>query len=215
MARVVINRFRERLTGKTKVEKLQEISDNELNGVNTSSEDVLKDKNVVGSKKVKRSKNYEMNDTSEGSMTWFAVRAEAWKLITLASGEKQQKERSEIAASCTVTSKGKIYQKWNAKTGKEIKSETVKSSFSEAFDECPASFVNELVPPTPVTFDTYQSYGQSCDPAFVLEREPGNNGAPTYHVTLNVTAAKAWEKPKNHTTVKSTVINFFSRFKRE
>ena len=210
MARVTINRFRERFTGKTEVEKLQGINDDELYGV-TSSEDVLKDRKVLGSKKAKRSKNYEMNDTSKGNVGWFAVRTEAWKR-TLASRKRQEIARSEIAASCTVTSKGKIYQKWTAKTGKEIKSETVKSSFSEAFDECPASFVNELAPLTPVTFDGRQSYG-SCDPALVLEHSFGSD-VPTNHVTLNVTAAKAWEKPKNQTTVKSTVINFCSRFKR-
>ena len=211
MARVMINRFSERFTGKTEVEKLQGISDDELYGV-TSSEDVLKDRKVLGSKKEKRSRNYEMNDTSKGNVTWFAVRTEAWKR-TLARGIRQEIARSEIAASCTVTSKGKIYQKWNAKTGKEIKSETVKSSFSEAFDECPASFVNELAPLTPVTSEGRQSYGQSCDPALVLEHS-SRSDVPTNHVTLNVTAAKAWEKPKNQTTVKSTLINFFSRFKR-
>ena len=212
MAGVMINRVREVFTGKTKVEKLQGISDDELYGV-TNSEDVLKDINVLSSKKAKRSKNYEMNDTCKGNMALLSVGTEAWER-TLTSGKRKEKERSEIAASCTVTSKGKIYQKWNAKTGKEIKSETAQSCSSEIFDECPPLFVNELTPPTPITFDTHQSYGQPRDLALVLEHS-SRGDVLTNHVTLNVTAANAWEKPKNHTTIKSTVINFFSRFKRE
>ncbi len=209
MAGVLISRFKERFTGKTKVERLQGISDDELYGV-ARSEDVLKGRIVLGSKKTKRGKNYQMNETSKRNMNWFAARTEAWKR-TLTSGREQEKASSEIAVSCSVMSNGKKYQKWNTKTGKEIKSDTTPSSSP---DKCPALFLNELAPPTSVNFDGKQSYGQSCDPALVLEDTPGS-GVPTYHVTLNVAAANAWEETKNRTTVKSTVINFFSRFKRE
>ena len=211
MAGVMINRLRERFTGKTKVRRLQGISDDELYGV-ANSEDVLKERNVIGSKKSKRRRDYEMNETSKGNMSWFAARTGAWQR-KLTCGRGQETAKSEIAVSCSVTSNGKKYQKWNTKTGKEIQSDTTQSS-SETFDKCPALFVNELAPPTPADFYGRQSFGQSCDPALVLEDTPGS-GVLTNHVTLNVASANAWEKTKNRTTVKSTLINFFSSFKRE
>ncbi|KAL9981635.1 hypothetical protein ACROYT_G010367 [Oculina patagonica] len=199
MAGVMISRFKERFTGKTKVKKLQGISDDELYGV-ASSEDMLKERKVIGGKKLKRGKNYQMNETSKRNTHWLAARTEAWKK-TLTSGRGQEKASGEIAVSCSVMSNGKKYQKWNTKTGKEIESDTTPSSSSEIFFEFPALFLNELTPSKPVKFDTHQSYGQSCDPALVLEDTPGS-GVLTSHVTLNVAAANAWEKTKRKTKVK-------------
>ena len=211
MASVMINHFRERFTRKTQVEKLQGISDDELYCA-ASSEESSKDTKVIGSKKPKRGRNYQMNETSKRNMPWFAARADAWK-ITVTSGQRKEKASSEIAVSCSVTSNGKKYQKWNTKTGKEITSNTIQSS-SKVFDKRPDLFVNELAPPTPVNFDGHQSYKQSYDPALVLEDTPGS-GVLTNHVTLNVAAANAWEEKKKHATVKSIVISFLSKFKRE
>ena len=145
-------------------------------------------------------------------MSWFAAKTEAWQR-KLTSGRRQEKAKSEIAVSCSLTSNGKKYQKWNTSTGKEIESDTKQSS-SEAFDKCPALFVNEVAPPTPADFYGHQSFGQSCDPALVLEDTPGS-GILTNHVTLNVASANAWEKTKNRTALKSFVVNFLSIFKRE
>lgn len=211
MARVIISRFRERFTGKTKVVRLQGISDDELYEV-TSDEDSLKDRKVAGGEKSKRGKNYEMNETSKRNMSWFAARTDAWKR-TLTSGRRQEKTSGEIAISCSLTSSGKKYQKWNTKTGKEIKSDITQSSSSETFDECPSLFMNELAPPTSVDFDGHLSYEQSCDPAVVIE-DGRDRGVLTNHVTLNMSAANAWEETRNRTTTKATVMNFFSRFKR-
>jgi len=213
MAGVMINRLRARFTGKTKVLRLQAISDDELYEV-ASSEDGLKDKKVAGGEKSKRGKNYEINETSKRNTACFAARTEAWKR-TLTGGRRQEKTSSEIAITFSVTSSGKIYQKWNNKTGKEIKSETEKSSSLEPFDECPSLFMNELAQPTSVNFDGHLSYGHSRDPALVVEVGTDRTSVPTDHVTLNMSASNAWEKTRNHTTAKATVMNFFSRFKRE
>ena len=213
MARVVINRLRARFAGKTKVVRLQGISDDELYEV-ASGEDGLKDRKVSGGEKSKRGKNYEMNETSKRNTAWFGARTEAWKR-TLTGGRRQEKASSGIAITCSVTSSGKKYQKWNNKTGKEIKSEAVKSSLLEPFDECPSLLMNELAPPTSDNFDGHLCYGQSCDPAFAVEDDTDRTRVPTNHMTLNMSAANAWEETRNRTTIKATVMNFFSRFKRE
>ena len=209
----MIDRLRARFTGKTKVVRFQGISDDEFYEV-ASSENGLKDRKVTGGEKSKRGKNYEVNETSKRNTAWFAARTEAWKR-TLTGGRSQEKTSSEIDISCSVTSSGKNYQEWNIKTGKEIKSETVKSSLSERFDECPSLFTNELAPPTSLNFDEHLSCGQWCDPAVVVEDRCDRAGVPTNHVTLNMSAANAWEETRNCTTTKATIMNVFSRFKRE
>ena len=208
-----MNRLRMRFTGKTEVVKLQGISDDELYEV-ASSEDGLKDKIVPGGEKSRKSKNYKVNETSKSNTAWFTARTEAWKR-TLTGGRRQEKASSEIAISCSVTSGGKNYQKWNNKTGKEIKSETVKSSLLDPFDECPSLFTNVPAPTASVNFDGHLSYEQSCDPTLVVEDGPDRTSALTNHVTLNMSTANAWEETKNRPMTKATVMNFFSRFKRE
>ena len=211
--RVMINRLRARLTGRTKVVRLRGISDDELHEV-ASGEGGLKDRKVAGGEKSKRGKNYEMNETSKRNTAWFAARTEAWKR-TLTGGRRQEKTSSEIAITYSVTLSGKKYQKWNNRTGKEIKSETVKSSLLEPFDECPSLFTNELAEPTSMNFDGHLLYGHSRDPALVVANGTDRTRVPANHVTLNVSAANAWEETGNRTKTKATVMNFFSRFKRE
>ena len=154
-----------------------------------------------------------MNETSKRNLPWFTARTEAWKR-TLTGGQRQEKASSEIAISCSATSDGKNYQKWNNKTGKEIKRETVKSSLLEPFDEFPSLHTNEPAPPASVNFDEHLSYKQSCDPALVVEDEPDRTSGLTIHVTLNMSTANAWEETRNRPMTKATVMNF-SRFKRE
>ena len=209
MARLIINRLRVRFAGKTKVVKLQGISDDELYEV-ASSEDGLKDRKVPGGEKSRKGKNYEMNVTSKRNRTWFTARTEVWKR-TLTGGRRQEKANSNIAISCSVMSGGKNYQKWNNKTGKEIKSETVKSSLLEPFDEFPPLYTNE----PSVNFDGHLSFEQSYDPALVVEDEPDRTSALTNHVTLNMSTANAWEETRIRPMTKVTVMNLFSRFKRE
>lgn len=213
MDRVMINRLWARLTGKTKVVRLWGVSDDELQKV-ASSEDGLKDRKVASGEKSKRGKNYEMNETSKRETAWFAARTEAWKR-TLTGGRRQEKTSSEVDLTCSVTSSGKKYQKWSKKTGKEIKSETVKSSLLEPFDECPSLVTNEPAEPTSVNFDGQLLYGHSRDQALVVENGTDRTSVPTNHVTLNLSAANAWEETRNRTTTKATIMNFFSRFKRE
>ena len=212
MARVIVNRLRVRFTGKTKVVKLQGISDDELYEV-ASSEDGLKDRKVPGGGKSRKGKNYEMNETSKSNTAWFTARTEAWKR-TLTGRQRQEKASSDIAISCSVTSGGKNYQKWHNKTGKEIKSETVKSFLLEPFDECPSLFTKEPAPAASVNFDGHLSYEQSCDPSLVVEDGPDRTSALTNHVTLNMSTANVWEETKNRPMTKATLMNF-SRFKRE
>ena len=209
MARLIINRLRVRFAGKTKVVKLQGISDDELYEV-ASSEDGLKDRKVPGGEKSRKGKNYEMNVTTKRNRTWFTARTEVWKR-TLTGGRRQEKANSNIAISCSVTSGGKNYQKWNNETGKEIKSETVKSSLLEPFDEFPPLYTNE----PSVNFDGHLSFVQSCDPALVVEDEPDRTSALTNHVTMNMSTANAWEETRIRPMTKVTVMNLFSRFKRE
>lgn len=209
MARLIINRLRVRFAGKTKVVKLQGISDDELYEV-ASSEDGLKDRKVPGGEKSRKGKNYEMNVTTKRNRTWFTARTEVWKR-TLTGGRRQEKANSNIAISCSVMSGGKNYQKWNNKTGKEIKSETVKSSLLEPFDEFPPLYTNE----PSVNFDGHLSFEQSYDPALVVQDEPDRTSALTNHVTLNMSTANAWEETRIRPMTKVTVMNLFSRFKRE
>lgn len=209
MARLIINRLRVRFAGKTKVVKLQGISDDELYEV-ASSEDGLKDRKVPGGEKSRKGKNYEMNVTTKRNRTWFTARTEVWKR-TLTGGRRQEKANSNIAISCSVMSGGKNYQKWNNKTGKEIKSETVKSSLLEPFDEFPPLYTNE----PSVNFDGHLSFEQSYDPALVVQDEPDRTSALTNHVTLNMSTANAWEETRIRPMTKVTAMNLFSRFKRE
>lgn len=212
MARLIINRLRVRFAGKTEVVKLQGISDDELYEV-ASSEDGLKNRKVPGGEKSRKGKNYEMNVTTKSNRTWFTARTEVWKR-TLTGERRQEKANSKIAISCSVTSGGKNYQKWNNKTGKEIKSETVKSSLLEPFDEFPPLYTNE----PSVNFDGHLSFEQSCDPALVVEDEPDRSHrtrALTNHVTVNMSTANAWEETRIRSMTKVTVMNLFSRFKRE
>lgn len=209
MARLIINRLRVRFAGKTKVVKLQGISDDELYEV-ASSEDGLKDRKVPGGEKSRKGKNYEMNVTTKRNRTWFTARTEVWKR-TLTGGRRQEKANSNIAIICSVMSGGKNYQKWKNKTGKEIKSETVKSSLLEPFDEFPPLYTNE----PSVNFDGHLSFEQSYDPALVVQDEPDRTSALTNHVTLNMSTANAWEETRIRPMTKVTVMNLFSRFKRE
>lgn len=227
MATVLRSRFGARFAWKTEVKSLQGISNDEVYEVASTGDGLIKGRTVTGGEKSKRGKSYFMNETSTRNTNGFAARTFAWKR-TLRSERRQAKANSEIAFNCSLTPGGKesdignrfarrdSYQKWNTKTGKEIKSDATQSSTYGTFDKCPVLFVNELAPPTPVNFDAHQSREQSsCDPALVHGAARDCAGVPTNHVTLNVVAGNAWDETRIRTTIKSTAVNFFSRFKPE
>ena len=206
----------------TKVKRLHGINNEDFNEV-ASCQSSVKDKQAS-----KRGKNYEMNDTSKRNKNTFVARTFAWKrtLVTRRTLEKSGKETAysclpvpaeKEADRCNSSYLGRrdSHQTWDTKTGKRVKSESTKPDFSELFQTCQSPFINELAPPlTPVSLYRRQSYGQSCDPAVVLEQTKGSC-VPTNHVTLNVSAGNAWEETENRTSIKTTVMGLFSRFARE
>ena len=215
LARAARTRFNLRFARETKVKRFQGINDEDA-FENAESQTGLKGKALS-----KKGKNYEVNGASERNTNTFDARTVAWKR-TLTTERRQEKTRQEVAYSCSVTHGEKeggsdwseSYQKWNTKTGKEIKSESTEPVFSELFDSCQSAFVTELAPPTPASIYGRQSSGQSCHPAIVLEKAK-DSGVHTNHVALNVGAGNAWEETRTRTSIKSTLMGFLSRFKRQ
>ena len=205
----------------TKVKKLQGINYEDFDEV-ASCQSGLNAK-----KDSKRWKNYELNDASKRDKNTFVTRTFAWKRTPLIARRTREKSGKEIVYSCLpapaeieadrcnasyLGRQESPHQKWNTKTGKKMKSEASEPGFSELFQTCQPLFVYELAPPTPASLYRRQSYRRSCDPAVVLEQAKGSC-VPTNHVTLNVSAGNAWEETKNSTSIKTTVMGLFSRFK--
>ena len=219
-ATAIRNLFNVRFAPKTKVKRFKEFDDQDFHEV-AGAETGLKEKTAFG-EKWKRGKSYAVNgDACKRETNVFVT----WKQ-TLVSGKRQVKKNEEVSLSSSLTSAKKednivsydfarrdSYQKRDTKTEKEIKSDSIQPVFSELFEICQSSFVNELAPPIPVTLYGRQSY-TLIDPAIVLE-EAKDIGVPTNHVSLNVSAGNAWEETRNRTTIKSTLTNFFGRFKRQ
>lgn len=205
----------------TKVKRLQGINNENFDEA-AGCQSGLKDKQAS-----KRGRNYALNDTSKRNKNTFVTRTFAWR--TLMPRRTREKSGKEIAYSCQLPAPAEkeadrcnasylrrrdFHQTWDSKTGKRVKSESTERDFLELFQTCQSPFVNELAPPTPASLYGRQSYGQSCDPAVVLEQTKGSC-VPTNHVTLNVSVGNAWKETKNRTSIKTTVMGLFSRFKRE
>lgn len=214
MAGLIVSCFG--VSRKTRVERLEGVSDEGLYQV-ASGEDGVRESSLFCGEKSKRSKNYETNEISAAKPHGFSGWTTTWK-EKLTSGRRQLKANDESAFSCSVITNEKegdickCMQRWNIKTGKEIKSDSTQTSY-ETVDKRPFVFVNELGPTKPSNIYAYQSYMQSCDPALLVE-DAQDSGVLTNHVNLNVSRGNAWEKAKSHSTVKSTVSDFFSRLHR-
>ena len=218
LARTMRDHFNVRFTRKTQVKRLQGVDDEDLYEVADSQTD-LKGKTVSGEKS-KRGKKYKMNGASERNTNVLGTRADTWKRI-MAKGRRQAKSREETVHrySPTTTEKdgGNVSyfkkrdscKKWNTETGKEIKSEPTQPVFLELFDTCQSLFVNELAPPTPATLYGRQSCRQPRDLPGILLEEAGNSGISTNHVTLNVSAGKAWKDTRKNSELFDTSQSLF------
>lgn len=228
-------RLRMRIVRKTKVKELQAVNEDDFYDVMNADEGVC-DRVDYGGKLGKQGTN---GDGKKRGKKMFrrnkvgpAPEVEAWKKT---SGKTPHAANKYICQETCYTSKtvlveedGKMtfkrsMQKWDTKTGKEIKldkNDTNESSSSVSTD--PSSFLNVLTPFTTDNFNLCNSHGSPCDLSLHEgEVVPGSSGCPgpsgvpvMNEMVLDLTDGEAWEDTGKRDNKKSMLSSFMSIFKR-
>ena len=213
------NIFGVRIVRKTKLKKFQDVDGNEFYDV-TSSRAAESD-NCDGKKK--RKKAFKRNKVAPAPK-----KEEAWSK----SNGKKPRAASKylVQESCytdhteTVEEDDKMtlktsLQKWDLKSGKEIKLGKDETDESSSFGtDLMSSFLNVLTPPTADNFnvcnpDTY--LGSSCDLFCPEDDIPGPSGVGIKNeVILDLTEDNDWMDTGRRIEKKSALSNFWSKFKR-
>ena len=214
------NRFGIRIVRKTKLKKIQAVDGSDFYDVTSSQ--VGESDNCDGKKK--RKKVLKRNKVTPAS-----GRDEAW--IKTSGKKPHAANKYLVQESCytdhteIVEEDGKMTlktspQKWDLKTGKEIKldkGETDESSSSVSADFM-SSFVNVLTPPTADNFnvcnsDPYQ--GSSCDLFCPIDDVPGPSGVGVKdEIAINLTDDNDCVDTEKCIKKKSPLLNFLSKFRR-
>lgn len=107
-------------------------------------------------------------------------------------------------------------QKWDHKTGKEVKldiDDTRESSWSLGTDL--SQFLNVLNSPTTDDFNVCNSDGSSCDLFSNEDNVPGTSGVRVINeMVVDLTEANTSEETWKRTEKKSALSNFLLRFNR-
>ncbi len=211
-----------RIVRKTKVKKLKVVDDDEFYDV-TSCHAEVNDKVDDGRKLGKRRKNGDVKKRERKAFRINRVapapEVEAWRKTSGKTPRAENKyicvESCYTATTVFVEEDGKMVlkrsaQKWDTKTGKEIKldnNETNESSSS--VDTDPSSFLSVLTPRTTDNFNLCDLFYHEDDDV------PGpSSDCVMNEMVLDLTDAKEWEDTGKRAKKKSTLSNFLSRFQR-
>ena len=214
------NRFGIRIVRKTKLKKFQAVDENEFYDVTNSQ--AGETENCDG--KTRKKKAIKRN-----TVTPAPRKKEAWSKT---NGKKPcAANKYSVQESCytdlteIVEEDGKMtfktsVQKWDLKTGKEIKlskSETNESSSSVGTDPM-SSFLNVLTPPTADNFNVCNSdpHHGSLGDLFCPEDDiPGPSGVCIKNeVIIDLTEDNGWVDTGKRMEKKSALSKFCSKFKR-
>ena len=102
-------------------------------------------------------------------------------------------------------------QKWDTKTGKEIKLDKTDATdcSSTSVGSDPSSFLNVLTPVTDDNFNLCNPSGSSCDLFNYEDDVPGRNGVQAGQQTVfDLMDGKAWVETQKPDDKKSTLSNF-------
>lgn len=223
------SRFGVRIVRKSKVKKLQAVDENAFYDV-MSSHAGVNDKVDDGGKLDKRGTNCDGKRHGNRFFKRNKVapapeKEEAWSKTSAktprAANKYRCQEISYTESEVLVEKDGKMTlktsrQKWDLKTGKEIKldkDETGESSSSLETD--PSQFLNVLTPPTTDNFNVCNSDESSCDLFSTEDNVPGTSGVRvTNEMVVDLTDGIPSEETGKSTEKKSALSNFLSRFNR-
>ena len=221
------NRYRFRTVRKTKVEKLKAVNEDDFFNLTNShaggsdnldySGTLDKPGRNSGHGKKRGKKRFKRNKVAP------APHVEAWKKAPRVANSCMRQEICYSSKIVIEEEDGKLTlkrstQKWDTKTGKEIKLDKTDStdSSSTSVGSDPSSFLNVLTPVTNDNFNLCNPNGSSCDLSrYEDDNVPGPSGVQAGKETvLGLTDDKAWVETKKHEERKSTLSNFLARFKR-
>ena len=224
------SRFGVHIVRKSKVKKLQRVDEYDFYDVMSApaEED---DKVDDGGKLSKREKNGDGKRRAERILKRNKVapaveKEDAWsKTSTKTPGAANKHRCQEISyteSESLVEENGKMTlktsrQKWDLKTGQEIKldvDETRESSSSFSTD-LSAQFLNVLNSPATDSFKMCNSEGSSCDLFSSMDNVPGTSGVRfTNEMVVDLTEGNASEESGKKSEKKSALCNFLSWFSR-
>ena len=221
------SRFGVRIVRKSKVKKLQPVDEYKFYDVNSApaEEDSKVDDGGKLSKRVNGGDKRRAKRVFKRHKVAPAAEKEAWSNTsakTLPAANKHRcQEISYTESENLVEEDGKMTlktsrQKWDLKTGKEIKlhiDETRESSSSFSTDL--SQFLNVLNSPATDNFNICNSDGSSCDLFSTKDNVPGTSGVRVSNeMVLDLTEGNSSEKSGKKTEKKSALSNFFSWFNR-
>ena len=223
------SRFGVRIVRKSKVKKLQRVDEHDFYDVMSApaeEDDKVDDdgklskreKNGDGKRRAKRVfKRNKVAPATEKEEAWSKTSAKT----PGASNKHRCQEISYTESENLVEEDGKTTlktsrQKWDLKTGKEIKldiDETRESSSSFSAD--PLQFLNVLNSPATDSFNVCNSDGSSCDLFSSMDNVPGTSGVRvTKEMVVDLTEGDTWKESGKKTEKKSALSNFLSWFSR-
>jgi len=215
------SRFGIRVVRKTKLKKLQAVGGNDFYDMTSSHAEEGDNHDGKKNKKKKAFKRNKVAPAPEKEEAWCKTNGKkpraANKYLVQESCYTEHTEIVEEDGQMTFKTS---LQKWDLKTGREIKlgkSETDESSSSVGTDLM-SSFLNVLTPSTADNFnvcnsDPYQ--GSSCDLFCPEDDVPGPSGVGDRdEVIIDLTEDNDWVNTSKCTKKKSALSNFLSKFKR-
>lgn len=223
------SRFGVRIVRKSKVKKLQAADENDLYNVMSSlagAEDKVDDGGRLGKRETNcNGKRRAKRGFKRNKVAPAAEKDEAWSETSAktprAAIKYRYQEISYTASENLVEEDGKMTlktsrQKWDHKTGKEVKldiDDTRESSWSLGTDL--SQFLNVLNSPTTDDFNVCNSDGSSCDLFSNEDNVPGTSGVRvTNEMVVDLTEANTSEETWKRTEKKSALSNFLLRFNR-
>ena len=221
------NRYRFRTVRKTKVEKLKAFNEDDFYDLMNShggesdkvdySGTLDKPGRNSGHGKKRGKKRFKRNKVAP------APHVEAWKKAPRVANSCMRQEICYSSKIVIEEEDGKLTlkrstQKWDTKTGKEIKLDKTDSTdcSSSSVGSDPSSFLNVLTPVTNDNFNLCGLNGSSCDLSRHEDDDvPGPSGVqPGQETVLDLTDGKAWVETKKPDDKISTLSNVLARFKR-
>ena len=215
------SRFGIRIVRKTKLKRFETVDGSDFYDVTSSN--VEESDNCDGKKK--RKKAFKRNKVAPAP-----GKAEAWSKT---NGKKPSAANKYLVQESCYTDHTEIVeedgemtlktsrQKWDLKTGKEIKLDKneIEESSSSVGTDLMSSFVNVLTPPTADNFivcnsDPYQV--SSCDLFCPIDDAPGPSGVGDKNeIIMDVTGDNDWVNTGKCIKKKSALSKFLSKFRRE
>ena len=222
------SRFGVRIVRKSKVKKLQPVD--ECNFYDVMSAPAEEDGKVDDGGKLSKRVNGDGKRRAKrvfkrNKVVPAAEKEEAWSNMSAktprAANKHKCQEISYTESENLVQEDGKITlktsrQKWDLKTGKEIKLDIDESrESSSSFSTDLSQFLNVSNSPATDNFNMCDSDGSSCDLFSTKDYVPGTSGVRvTNEMVVDLTEGNSSEESGKKTEKKSALSNFFSWFNR-